>query len=149
MTTSRPCIGLIKIEPKRRFIVTCFPIILEFCRHLDITSSESHVRMPKRHKRFDIWFCRFEHLRDLTRRFMRYWKGPWCPMRDWHQIDGLVQDRRNSSALTMEFRLSCTNPPKCSRQIFFLPEICWLLRFSTTNGQAVGLGCHDAHVTSL
>ena len=25
------------------------------------------------------------------------------------QIDGLVQERRDSSALTMEFRLSCTN----------------------------------------
>ena len=29
----------------------------------------------------------------------------------WHDdIDGLVQDRRNSSALAMELRLSCTNP---------------------------------------
>ena len=27
----------------------------------------------------------------------------------WH-IEGLVQERRNSSALAMEFRLSCTNP---------------------------------------
>ena len=27
-----------------------------------------------------------------------------------HQISGLVQERRNSSALAMEFRLSCTNP---------------------------------------
>ena len=26
------------------------------------------------------------------------------------QIDGLVQERRNSSALAMELRLSCTNP---------------------------------------
>ena len=26
-------------------------------------------------------------------------------------IDGLVQERRNSSALAMELRLSCTNPP--------------------------------------
>ena len=25
-------------------------------------------------------------------------------------IDGLVQERRNSSALAMELRLSCTNP---------------------------------------
>ena len=29
------------------------------------------------------------------------------PMR---HTDGLVQERRNSSALGMEFRLSCTNP---------------------------------------
>ena len=27
------------------------------------------------------------------------------------QIDGLVQERRNSSALAMELCLSCTNPP--------------------------------------
>ena len=27
-----------------------------------------------------------------------------------HNIDGLVQERRNSSALAMELRLSCTNP---------------------------------------
>ena len=26
------------------------------------------------------------------------------------QIDGLMQERRNSSALAMELRLSCTNP---------------------------------------
>ena len=26
------------------------------------------------------------------------------------QIDGLVQERHNSSALAMELRLSCTNP---------------------------------------
>ena len=30
------------------------------------------------------------------------------------EIDGLVQERRNSSALTMELRLSCTNPSKCT-----------------------------------
>ena len=29
---------------------------------------------------------------------------------EWHYIDGLVQERRNSSALAMELRLSCTNP---------------------------------------
>ena len=28
-------------------------------------------------------------------------------------IDGLVQERRNSSATAMEFRLSCTNPLLC------------------------------------
>ena len=28
----------------------------------------------------------------------------------WHDFDGLVQERRNSSALAMELRLSCTNP---------------------------------------
>ena len=29
-------------------------------------------------------------------------------------IDGLVQERRNSSVLAMELRLSCTNPSICS-----------------------------------
>ena len=31
-----------------------------------------------------------------------------------HHIDGLVQERRNSSALAMELRLSCTNPSICA-----------------------------------
>ena len=30
--------------------------------------------------------------------------------RVWDYIDVLVQERRNSSALAMELRLSCTNP---------------------------------------
>ena len=30
-----------------------------------------------------------------------------------HYIDGLVQERRNSSALAMELCLACTNPPVC------------------------------------
>ena len=30
----------------------------------------------------------------------------------WEQIDGLELERRNSSALAMELRLSCTNPSK-------------------------------------
>ena len=28
----------------------------------------------------------------------------------YYRIDGLMQERRNSSALAMELRLSCTNP---------------------------------------
>ena len=31
-----------------------------------------------------------------------------------HEINGLVQERRNSSGLAMELRLSCTNPSKYS-----------------------------------
>ena len=27
-----------------------------------------------------------------------------------HQVDGLVQERRNSSALAVELRFPCTNP---------------------------------------
>ena len=40
-----------------------------------------------------------------------------------YDIDGLVQERRNSSALAMELRLSCTNPSVWSA--FALP--CWLI----------------------
>ena len=29
----------------------------------------------------------------------------------WHHLDGLVQERRNSIANALELRLSCTNPP--------------------------------------
>ena len=39
-------------------------------------------------------------------------------LRDDDGIDGLVQERRNSSALAMELRLSCTNPSTWKR---FLP----------------------------
>ena len=33
----------------------------------------------------------------------------------WYYVDGLVQERRNSSALTMELHFSCTNPSMCAR----------------------------------
>ena len=36
-------------------------------------------------------------------------------------FDGLVQERRNSSALAMELRFSCTNPAKCTT---LLQEFC-------------------------
>ena len=35
-------------------------------------------------------------------------------------IDGLVQERRNSSALAIELRLTCTNPSLC----ISMKEIC-------------------------
>ena len=39
-----------------------------------------------------------------------------------HDIDGLVQKRRNSSALAVELRLSCTNPSIYSlkRKVHFI-----------------------------
>ena len=37
------------------------------------------------------------------------------PVRYRLYIDGLVQERRNSIALAMELRLSCTNPSICHR----------------------------------
>ena len=39
-----------------------------------------------------------------------------------HQIDGLVQERRNSSVLAMELRLSCTNSSKCYSNISSIHE---------------------------
>ena len=32
---------------------------------------------------------------------------------EYDYVDGLVQGRRNASALAMELRLSCTNPSMC------------------------------------
>ena len=43
----------------------------------------------------------------------------WIPSLGRH-IDGLVQERRNSSALAMELRLSCTNQSMYS---CFIPEV--------------------------
>ena len=49
-------------------------------------------------------------------------------------IDGLVQERRNSSALAMELRLSCTNPSICSHTLYIreliLYENCILIQRS-------------------
>ena len=45
-------------------------------------------------------------------------------------IDGLVQERRNSSALAMELRLSCTNPSIWQRKIL------------TSNDQIEGIDIH-------
>ena len=46
-------------------------------------------------------------------------RNRWCldrQTRRWCNIEGLVQERRNSSALAMELRLSCTYPSiSCSR----------------------------------
>ena len=53
------------------------------------------------------------------------------PPNDVHNVyvDGLVQERRNSSALAMELRLSCPNPSMCLRQTaswIRYCEICWV-----------------------
>ena len=45
-------------------------------------------------------------------------------------IDGLVQERRNSSALAMELRLSCTSPS------IWLYIICCILMMTSCNGYA-------------
>ena len=43
------------------------------------------------------------------------WNGVVCARGGYKgqgQVDGLMQERRNSSALAMELRLSCTDPSK-------------------------------------
>ena len=48
-----------------------------------------------------------------------------------HNIDGLVQERRNSSVLAMELRLSCTNPSIwCNMEIHTKKNI--LMAYSKT-----------------
>ena len=77
-------------------------------------------------------------------------------------IDGLVQERRNSSALTMELRLSCTNPSIFSRPIqqeftnIITTKLCLeiahlkvLLPFAeATNVKQLYCGIFDLHWTS-
>ena len=55
----------------------------------------------------------------------------------WRYIDGLVQERRNSSALAMELRLSCTNPSIwCYRS-------CWTLVWELAWRQHAIIQTHD------
>ena len=49
----------------------------------------------------------------------------------WGQIDGLVQDCSNSSALAMELRLSCTNPSKYQRYHVVLFSTLWKITIVT------------------
>ena len=46
-------------------------------------------------------------------KLMGYWKKDVTPLLITGEIDGLVQERRNSIANAPELRLSCTNPSKC------------------------------------
>ena len=52
-------------------------------------------------------------MHQLVTRRLRDTCIPFCKPAAWYSkthMDGLVQERRNSSALAMELRLSCTNP---------------------------------------
>ena len=51
-------------------------------------------------------------------------KGQWCRKRS--HIDGLVQERRNSTANALELRLSCTNPSISWRHYVFAIFL-WIL----------------------
>ena len=39
------------------------------------------------------------------------------------QCDGFVQERRNSSALAMELRLSCTNPSSVCKAVVIISDV--------------------------
>ena len=58
-----------------------------------------------------------------------YWALLCCKCQEFYgaswYIDGLVQERRNSSALAMELRLSCTNPSICTPHAAFLHNPTW------------------------
>ena len=41
----------------------------------------------------------------------------------WYDANGLVQGRRNSSALALELRFSCTNPLMCNMTLLQLSEV--------------------------
>ena len=55
--------------------------------------------------------------------------------------DGLVQERRNSSVLAMEFRFCCTNPSMWYREIVMtlsdLQGSCWALQTVTVPGHSL------------
>ena len=51
-------------------------------------------------------------------------------------IDGLVQERCNSSALAMELHLPCTNPSTCITQFFWVKL--YLLLHCTFNSAFIG-----------
>ena len=57
-----------------------------------------------------FFFCKIEI--SLTERLLN--KNFSTPTAELH-IDGLVQERRNSTASALELRLSCTEPPMCTQ----------------------------------
>ena len=70
---------------------------------------------------FGVFFlsCQFEQTIKLTVDCRWCVKSLWCGNQivsricRWSQIDGLVQQRRNSIADALELRLYCTKPSKC------------------------------------
>ena len=57
---------------------------------------------------------------NKTRQNTNHMHIPW----DILYIDGLMQERRNSSALAMELRLSCTNPLICPSHVCVQYTVC-------------------------
>ena len=75
----------------RKLIVKCCRV----CKSWQIGSNLRHL----------VSVCQYDPSFPID---TSYWHLPHCRMRC--HVDGLGQKRRNSSALAMELRLSCTNP---------------------------------------
>ena len=56
----------------------------------------------------------------LFHHWLWWWLFAWFSLRNSLHFDGLMQERRNSSALAMVLRLSCTNPSICHYHFFTL-----------------------------
>ena len=84
-----------------------------------VTKREFDYASPEGQKLLLDYHQGFQHVQQIIKKedgtLPRFWLQLF---RDWllgkyigkAHIDGLVQERRNSSALAMELRLSCTNP---------------------------------------
>ena len=64
--------------------------------------------------------------------------SPWTFLRGSVYFDGLVQERRNSRALAMELRLSCTNPSIYS---VYVEISCFVIVCQGIIGNSQGLFC--------
>ena len=53
------------------------------------------------------------------------------------QVDVLVQERRNSSALAMESRLFCTNPSKCLARCHWCCVVCTAAQFASCKRRGI------------
>ena len=75
---------------------------------------EAHIPTIHRSRK---WIAKSYCILEDSRTYLRNMKvgntsNSWAVI----EIDGSVQERRKSSALAMELRLSCTNPSKCETQ---------------------------------
>ena len=76
----------------------------------------------------------------------------WMTRQDGRRhVDGLVQERRNSSVLAMELSLSCTNPPLCTLTVIIVPADSLMLLFAQITHKmifiimALFLYCNTVH----
>ena len=92
--------------------------LLVFCAGNSPVTGEFTAQGPVTRGWYFVWPASEQTTKQLKSRWLEtrmrsLWRhcnddpGGWCP------DDGLVQERRKSSALAMELRLSCTNPSIC------------------------------------